>query len=1309
MSWIVFNFCYYAVFVVVPIIVFVCFSKDDNFHSSGGVLYFIKYIFGKNAIRKMQKKLRKSNDLNDLASFEESKSITDEILSDRLSFSATDQNGNQLSIKLTLSANYIAEMIICLRIDGKTYILPEKNHSQSSEHPIRTKSIPEYRWKCQGLNIEILEPLKRCRLTFSGMLLNVTPQKYGRVENVKFNFIWNCCSKPNISWLDDDLDLLTRSMAETKWRDGRWLELLGDEKGYVQFGALKGQVFLENSPETELNMSCVRRRNWGILESEALNKRVTVFACTENGYMLDFGVKSIRGGCQTMKFGYVLMKNGFVFPIQNIDLNKNIADSVSDRITIHVRANNKTLKLILTTDKNSSVKFINNNFYGFKCQNTPAESMVETSKGMALLDHWNSFTGEVTEQPPPILRPLKVEQIPDIFVTEIGSEESKILELTGGKGNSLGLMKSLDDQNEITIPDGFVVTTQAFQQQIQNNFHLRRALSLLEDIALGKEKGNLEEACQNTVELFAEQSMTPSVAQAVTDELIKFRRKHDEKIIPFLRWAVRSSAIGEDSDEFSSAGQNETFLGCQTDKDVLRKITKCWGSLFTYQSVTYRRLRALPIRTSMAVVIQKMVPSEAAGVLFTCHPSDSNHGKMVITTNFGLGETVVSGEAEPDTIILSKTLDGDVKIDSYTIGSKSNFMLMSRYGIQKNTIQDERSNCPSLSIDLALKLGRIGILLETVFGSPRDVEWAVLKDRLYILQSRPITTLNQWTDYELLHEFDTAHVSNDTFYTKANIGEVIPFAMTALSQSVMHTLERGYQIRMFGSYDPYVSKTMRFSHHHCMIDLLNGLYARPTKQMDITFKMVDLAVFGHPVLNEDLHRLAIERFGIFTEFAKMKQFAIIFTLVWKAPGEMERMISTMEDLDFKIGRKDTAMDMYEKIIRVMDVYVDLAKTHCLISLISVVYQTLSMITLMEGNKEITTDHYSDLALILSCCKDVVSAEVPSRLEEMADALKKCGLADQFVKLPPDNGVSWLKENCEEVHKRLEKFLQDHGHRVLGELELSTNTWGMNPSNVIEMIQANCRLGKSVKKTLDAQEDIVDQLVSPQKEFTKKILRFLIKKQRVAVGNREKSKSTFVKAVNKLRIAYRTLAKEMVGNGLLPSENLIHHLTQHEILNVIQRKNPYLVSKAIRRQKMYQSWNKLRFPEIMYGIPVPEVENDGNIELGDSEVVCKGTPVCLGDVTARACVLTSLNEIKVLEEGDILITKSTDIGWSPYFPILSGIVTELGGLVSHGAVVAREYGLPCVVGAKDATKIFKTGDRVHLSAKHGTITLISKLQ
>ena len=238
------------------------------------------------------------------------------------------------------------------------------------------------------------------------------------------------------------------------------------------------------------------------------------------------------------------------------------------------------------------------------------------------------------------------------------------------------------------------------------------------------------------------------------------------------------------------------------------------------------------------------------------------------------------------------------------------------------------------------------------------------------------------------------------------------------------------------------------------------------------------------------------------------------------------------------------------------------------------------------------------------------------------------------------------------------------------------------------------------------DTILDQLSRKLKPITRIILKVILPYTHGSTALREKAKSLGISRTHEIRLAYRNLAQEMAREGRLPDPELIFHMTHYEIGKLLMNRSPVIIQKAIRRRRLRSSeWENLRFLELIHGVPKPcNVDKLGsNVALeGNGEFSLKGTPACNGRYKGFCRVVTKLEDAALIEKGDILITISTDIGWSPYFPLLGGVVTELGGLISHGAVVAREYGLPCIVGAEMATSLFKTGDIAVIDGFNGSI-------
>ncbi|CAG9815135.1 unnamed protein product [Phaedon cochleariae] len=1287
---------YYTGLLLAPIVVyFVFFRKNDgrSLYSERDWFYTIKLYAAKKRVQKYQDKYRDfakrlgrklENEIQIPTNIEQTISQ---------SFNGVDQVGNSISLKLVIGIDKIAEARLLLRLaDGNSYVFP------GEEGTIQT-NLSKGQWKIGGVNIEILEDFQRLRITFNGLLRNLSSIK-SDIEHVQFNFIFTACESPSYIPQDIDKTALADALARETWRDGSWVENLVDQWGFDQFGAMKGFIKGDSYPEEYvLNLPAFRTNYRGIDDRFLNDRAVRIFIVDTYGNLLNLVMKSIKNGCSQVNYGFAFLSNHERSAITDTDIQlKTMGENkiLPSVISALIKTKRKDFRAVIHLNTDRVWRSGINTKYGYESKLVPAECNLNLNRGKVMVEFWYSKKGDRIFIPERRLCEKTVETLPSTLVTNIKSGDSEILDITGGKGNSLALMASMNSKDFI-VPEGFILTVNAYQLQLNSKPVLVKSIEFLNDICCGKMEGRLEEACKETVSYFKETHICPEIVEAITEELSKYSNVEDH-----IGWAVRSSAIGEDSEELSAAGQNETFLGCQSTTQILESISACWASLYTYQSVLYRWQHGLPVRADMAVVVQKMVAAECAGVLFTCHPSTSNPREMIITSNFGLGETVVSGNSDPDTFILNRTWDNTISLKHKSIGNKNVVLTMTSEGVKETSMNNDNERW-SLSDEQAIRLGKIGVQLEKIFGNHRDIEWAFYKDQLYLLQSRPITTLNAWTDFELGHEMDSPILTDKSIATFGNIREVIPNATTVLSySSSIRVMDECIQKFPQLNYDPMARKGLITFKHNVMMDFVMSVHKNVSPKPIMSSLILDLAIFGHPVLNEEINELLVNRLGITPALKKLKETWGIIGLARKLKLIVQQAQSLTKELNYNSRENAALSEIVENIFSTFGTLVEIALCHSGTSTVSVFYQIVLMNIMLEGQEEFGTDHISDFALILSSCEDVISAEIPKNLEEIAKEIKNQGNSEEFCTMKKELGIDWIEKNCPAANKLLQIFLKNHGHRSLGEFEVITESWAENPSALIPMIQSNIKHGRNVEKVKMSLDDVLANLTSPKKSSTRYIIKFLINKLRVAVGCREQTKSELVRGFDKLRMAYRHLSQRMVSEGLLPSKDLIYHLTHEEIQKIIQKRDPVLINKAIRRQKLYTKWNSLKFPEIMYGIPAPEPESETGFQINPLTKKCKGTPVCTGVVQARACVINSLQEIGQLQTGDILITYSTDIGWSPYFPMLSGIVTELGGLISHGAVVAREYGLPCIVGVQNATKYFTTGEILVLNGKTGEL-------
>ncbi|KAG5679828.1 hypothetical protein PVAND_009366 [Polypedilum vanderplanki] len=868
------------------------------------------------------------------------------------------------------------------------------------------------------------------------------------------------------------------------------------------------------------------------------------------------------------------------------------------------------------------------------------------------------------------------------------------------------------DDVEFFTPQGFIISVSAFNEHVRKYVEIRKAIDELRAIAYEKIEGNIEEACKKVQKAFESTVISDELKALIIPKLDQINFDAN------ARFAVRSSGLTEDAEELSSSGQNQTFLGLRTNEEVFEAIIKCWSSLFSFQSVLYRKQNIQPVASAMAVVIQKMVQAESAGVLFSRHFLNGDPSVIVITANYGLGESVVSAKSESDIFLIKKDYKGEnVKLLATIVGDKKFIIEMAtETAVEEVELDDEKRRKLCLSEDIALRLAKLAILLERFFGTPRDIEFAVTKDKkIYLLQSRSITALNNFTDYEIIHETDAAVLSCiNNVCTKANVGEVFQEPQSKLCQTTIKPLIEKVNRKMVRDkfQDLYTKMFPTFS-NHIFMDVYQMFLRGVGDKIKLIDTVIGYSVFGNDVLKNYPQLLEIARqCNAYTSklYNGFIQMYVVFEAAFFMNYYMKTGTEALQQLKGKMNAKNlnrhkTASDVFDLIKREMETFEIIIQMHLEASTNSIFINLISFSILTHGAKELTIEHQRDITYILSSIGDIESANIPQLLSEIANSIKASGKEKRFLEIDNKKAIEWLESNVTEAYQLFNKFIERHGHRALNEFDLIAKTWEMCPEEVINMIKTTLNFpSQSIDKKKIEIDDIMSQIKTPLTRMRYKILKKMISRCHKGVRLREEAKSKLIDAVNEIRRAVIYLSQKMVNEGLLPDKELIFHLQFKEIKSLIQNRDSLLINKAERRRKLNPKVKELRFDEICFGIPRPhsEQQDNQNFEVNEGDIIVKGMPVCSGIVTGRACVIKTFSQIDKLQKGDILITYCTDIAWSPYFNLLSGLATEIGGLISHGAVVARECNLPCIVGCTRATDKIKTGDKITLNADEGVI-------
>ncbi|XP_035212455.1 uncharacterized protein LOC118186462 isoform X2 [Stegodyphus dumicola] len=1231
---------------------------------------------------------------------------------DGVHFIGTDSEGNIIDVCINKIQENMATVWVFLRLsNGELYKL---SYNCDTRKPYIDN---EYLFHSSGLQIRCLTPLRKWRISFNGLLQKLQKQESEKEEeleltHVRFSFVWLAMSVVE----DLNIDFNAKDLAESIANASHDITaediscFTSMQNRYEQWGQLMGTLNIKGKDEKELYLWSIRTR---ILDIPLWHKDTSVAKCYiyfKDGFPLKIETLSVEDFISNYTSGYSIDGFNKRCHISNCNISLNRLKRKESNLEFSFQLRGEERKCAIQFTGKGAEFYIGPDLENSLLIIPFNATMNNCEEGFGIL-HLSAKRKDSLvyplQYPPIILKDRGLSSSSEKFILSLTDEECKSSRIAGGKGCSLALMKELSKKEPVfVVPKGFVITTAAFENHIKTHNILSYAIQHLYDVSCEKTSEDLKDACEKCVEEFNPLKLSDNLKEELENILLGAFGSLDDR-----RFSVRSSACGEDSEDLSAAGQMLTVLGIRGINNIADAIIKCWSSKFSYEAVQYARQNGQSIREPMALVIQEMVPADFSGVLFTVNPVTGDPSHPYITANYGLGETVVSSLAEPDTIILQRKANNTVSIFEKIIGSKQTqvFMKVGDGVEQKNLTNQSEVAC--LSDEWAEEIGNVGLLVERCFCGPRDIEWAVHKNNLFLLQARPITTLHTETDFELIHDQDTPIKSVHEYWTRANTGEVFlgassPLALSLVVSGMDIYAHRDHILRNKGEFCPYFLHILPVTHKQVTLNLVDTLFASNEKEISTNQRAFEVGLFGRIIGNEVMHKVGVKKYGYKSMKRKFLEPIFIFWISMKI-SKIIRDVDQKLNSEFPLLTLNTAADVLNEILNRVNFYAEVFGVHRLTSFLSPFYNLILMRILSKGTSEWGSELYAEFANLLSSCSEVESADVPRSLQELATAIaKEHGMT--FSALPVNTAYNVLKNDKGPAGKLFKAFLSKHGHRCVKEFDLYSESWGMNPESLIPTLQNLVNspniLNIQEKKEISVH-DAIAKLKLPLSNTHKLILKWVLPLSRKAVGDREKSKSMVIKTVDWMRKSCHQLGRLMVQEGLLPDSQLIFFLTSEEIRDLIISRKPGLVTKAIRRKRLHPKLDALQFPEIIEGIPKPIEQEQESLSKYSESFTLTGTPVCQGRVKAKARVVLSLKEASTIQNGDILITNATDIGWSPYFPLLSGVVTVLGGLISHGAVVAREYGLPCVVGVQKATTAFKSGDTVILDGTSGTVTKV----
>ncbi|HFJ9328282.1 TPA: phosphoenolpyruvate synthase [Bacillus paranthracis] len=865
------------------------------------------------------------------------------------------------------------------------------------------------------------------------------------------------------------------------------------------------------------------------------------------------------------------------------------------------------------------------------------------------------------------------------FVLDFQEIEKGQLSLVGGKGLNLGELSNIQG---IQVPEGFCVTTVGYEKAIEQNEELQTLLQQLTKLKL-EDRAQIGEMSKEIREVIMAVQIPSDVVEAVAHYLSRFGNEH--------AYAVRSSATAEDLPYASFAGQQDTYLNIIGKEAILQHVRKCWASLFTERAVMYRMQNGFEHnQVSICVVVQKMVFPEASGILFTADPVTSNRKVLSIDASFGLGEALVSGLVSADNY---KVKEG--KITETMIATKKlAIYAVKEGGTETKQIDPAQQKVQTLSEQQILQLERIGRQIEAYFGCPQDIEWCLARNTVYIVQSRPITTL-----YPIPAEND----GENHVYISVGHQQMMTDAMKPLGLSFF-LLTTNAPMRKAGG-RLFVDATPRLASPASRDYLINTLGKSDPLVRDALTTIIERDNFI-TLLPDDEKEKSVGKGvpPVSTQPEIENDPAIVTELIKNSEASLEELKQNMQ---LKSG-VDVLNFILEDIQQLKKVLFNPQS-------IAVIMAGMNASTWINEKMKQWLGEKNAADTLSQSVQNNITSEMGLALMDVADVIRPYQEVITYLQHVEDD--SFLDElvqfkGGEKARDAISTFLNKYGMRCSGEIDITKTRWSEKPTTIIPMILNNIRdfeYGASKRKfeeglqeALKKEEELIERLQhlpdSKQKvEETKQMIRNI----RNFIGYREYPKYGMINRYFIYKQALLKEAEQLVQSGVIHEVDDIYYLTFEELHEVVRTKK--LNYELIHKQKNdYKLYEKLTPPRIM--------TSDGEIITGKYKRenlpadAIAGLPVSSGVVEGRARVILNMEEAN-LEEGDILVTAFTDPGWTPLFVSIKGLVTEVGGLMTHGAVIAREYGLPAVVGVENATKLIKDGQRIRVHGTEGYIEVL----
>ncbi|MBC6298858.1 phosphoenolpyruvate synthase [Listeria booriae] len=860
------------------------------------------------------------------------------------------------------------------------------------------------------------------------------------------------------------------------------------------------------------------------------------------------------------------------------------------------------------------------------------------------------------------------------YVLEFEKIDQTNKALVGGKGANLGECAKISG---VQVPTGFCLTTEAYQKAVSENEALQ---ALLHQLSAQKitNQDQISKIGQSIRVLIEEIEIPREIEAEITDHLAKIGSEQ--------AYAIRSSATAEDLPTASFAGQHDTYLNIIGKREILKHIKKCWASLFTDRAIIYRIQNNFEhTDVQLSVVIQQMVFPSASGILFTADPITGNRKILSIDASFGLGEALVSGLVSAD---VYKVQENTI-IEKNIATKKLAIYSIKTGGTETKSLPAAQQTNQTITDRQILQLEQLGRNIEAYFGKPQDIEWCLADDQFYIVQSRPITTL-----FPVPKEADKEnHVYLSVGHQQMMTDPIKPLGLAFyllitpapmriaggrlfvdITPNLAAPASREILINGIGQSDPLMKDAIEtIVAREGFIETNTTEEARP-----IPTPSADKPIENIPEIATSLIANNEASLAKLNQTIQTKSGSAVFDLILEDIPEFKRVLFNADNLRVLLSAMNAATWLNEKMQEW------LGETN--------VADTLSQS--VDNN---------------------ITAEMGLKLLDVADAIRPYPEVITFLQNTKDpNFLEKLGDiqGGEVARDAISTYLDKYGMRCAGEIDISRTRWSEDPTILIPMILSNIKnfqpnashqkFEQARQEALQKEHDLLARLKNlPDGEQKAAKTKEVITVLRNLTGYREYPKYGMINRYFVYKQALLKEAAQLVQAGIIKEPEDIFYLDFEELHEVVRTEQlDYTIITT--RKADYNQFDKLTPPRVL--------TSDGEIITGKykrenlpSDAII-GLPVSSGTIEGRARVILNMADAN-LEEGDILITPFTDPSWTPLFVSIKGLVTEVGGLMTHGAVIAREYGLPAVIGVENATTRIQDGDQIRVNGTEGYIEIL----